>query len=63
MIAAVAFGFLGDVVDACVIMTRQIGRFQIVCGGKAHPEDEGGKPAIRRIFEPAATLGDSIPVA
>jgi glycogen phosphorylase len=43
-------------------IARQIGRFQIVCGGKAHPEDEGGKQAIRRIFEAAATLGDSIPV-
>ncbi len=43
-------------------IVRQIGPLQIVCGGKAHPQDEGGKQAIQRIFEAAAALRDSIPV-
>lgn len=43
-------------------IARQIGPFQIVCGGKAHPQDEGGKQTIRRIHEAAAALGNSITV-
>jgi starch phosphorylase len=43
-------------------IARQIGHLQIVCGGKAHPQDEGGKEAIRHIFAAAAALGDSIAV-
>lgn len=35
--------------------------FQVVCGGKAHPRDEGGKALIRRIFE-AGSLQEVIPV-
>jgi glycogen phosphorylase len=43
-------------------IARQIGPFQIVCGGKAHPQDEPGKQSIRHIYEAAAALLDSIPV-
>jgi glycogen phosphorylase len=43
-------------------IARQIGPFQIVCGGKAHPQDEPGKQSIRHIYEAAAALRDSIPV-
>ncbi len=35
---------------------------QVVFAGKAHPRDEGGKAAIRRIFEAANTLDGSVKV-
>jgi starch phosphorylase len=38
------------------------GPFQIVYGGKAHPSDEEGKAVIRRVFEAAKALRDTIPV-
>ena len=41
---------------------KDVGPFQIVCGGKAHPRDEGGKVLIRRIYEAARALKDTIPV-
>ena len=44
-------------------IARQIGPLQIVCGGKAHPQDGGGKEAIRHIFEAAAALRGSVQVA
>jgi starch phosphorylase len=43
-------------------MVRQVGPFQVVYAGKAHPRDEGGKAVIRRIYEAAAALGDSLRV-
>ncbi len=42
---------------------QRIGPFQIVCGGKAHPRDEGGKDLIRRIHEAARGLQDVIKIA
>jgi starch phosphorylase len=41
---------------------QRVGPFQIVCAGKAHPRDEGGKALIRRIHEASRALGDIIPV-
>jgi starch phosphorylase len=41
---------------------QNVGPMQIVYGGKAHPRDEEGKAVIRKIFEAAAALRDSIPV-
>lgn len=41
---------------------RNAGPFQIVFGGKAHPQDEAGKAVIRRVFEAASALRDSIPI-
>jgi starch phosphorylase len=41
---------------------RRGGPFQIVYGGKAHPSDEEGKAVIRRVFEAARALRDTIPV-
>ena len=41
---------------------RRGGPFQIVYGGKAHPSDEEGKAIIRRVFEAAQALRDTIPV-
>ena len=43
-------------------MTRRSGPLQIVYSGKAHPRDEWGKATIRKIFEAAATLEDTIKV-
>jgi len=43
-------------------IAQQAGPLQIICGGKAHPRDEGGKNLIRRVFEAAATLREDIPV-
>ena len=43
-------------------MTRRSGPLQIVYGGKAHPRDEWGKATIKKIFEAAATLEDTVKV-
>jgi len=43
-------------------IAQQVGSIQVICGGKAHPRDEGGKALIRRIFEAAAGLRDVVPV-
>ena len=41
---------------------ERVGPFQVVYGGKAHPRDEEGKAAIRRVFEAASALSDMIQV-
>jgi glycogen phosphorylase len=41
---------------------KNVGPFQVVFGGKAHPQDDAGKAAIRKVFEAAAALRDVIPV-
>lgn len=43
-------------------IARQAGPLQAIFGGKAHPRDEGGKAVIRRVFEAAAVLKDSLRV-
>lgn len=43
-------------------IVKQSGKIQFICGGKAHPHDEGGKALIRRIFAACDTLSDAIPV-
>jgi starch phosphorylase len=43
-------------------IASQVGPLQVIYGGKAHPRDEGGKTLIRRIFQAAAALGDSVRV-
>lgn len=43
-------------------LSREIGPLQMVCAGKAHPKDTGGKEAIRRIWDAAAALKGRIPV-
>jgi starch phosphorylase len=40
----------------------QAGPLQVLFAGKAHPRDEGGKTLIRRIFEAAEALKDSVQV-
>ena len=44
------------------LLTRQVGHLQVVYGGKAHPQDEPGKQLIRRVYEAAKALKDSIKV-
>ncbi|MDO8567769.1 MAG: alpha-glucan family phosphorylase [Dehalococcoidales bacterium] len=36
--------------------------FQVIYAGKAHPRDDAGKALIRRVFDGAAVLKDSVPV-
>jgi glycogen phosphorylase len=43
-------------------IASSVGPIQIVFGGKAHPNDSGGKQLIHRIYEAAATLADRITV-
>ena len=44
-------------------LSRDVGSIQIVYGGKAHPNDGGGKAIIRRIFESAKALDAAVRVA
>ncbi len=44
------------------LISRNVGPLQIICGGKAHPRDEGGKEIIRHIFRAAQLLGDTVRV-
>jgi starch phosphorylase len=43
-------------------IARNVGRLQIIFGGKAHPRDEGGKELIRKIAGHAKELKAEIPV-
>ena len=43
-------------------IAASVGPIQIVFGGKAHPNDSGGKELIRRIHDGAAALADRITV-
>jgi starch phosphorylase len=44
-------------------IARNAGPLQVVMGGKAHPQDGGGKDLIRRVFAAAGQLKDDIKVA
>ena len=44
-------------------LSRDVGPIQIVYGGKAHPNDGGGKAIIRRIFDSAKALDAAVRVA
>jgi glycogen phosphorylase len=41
-------------------IARNVGPFQVVYAGKAHPQDEPGKEQIRRVFQAMATLRDAV---
>jgi starch phosphorylase len=43
-------------------IVRMVGPLQVIYAGKAHPHDDGGKAVIRRVFQAAAALGDSVRV-
>src|SRR5208282_3934610 len=42
-------------------MAKNVGKFQIVFAGKAHPNDDGGKDLIRRIFQAKKALRKAVP--
>jgi starch phosphorylase len=46
--------------DRLTTIARNVGKLQIVFGGKAHPNDAGGKELIRRIFAARDQLGDQV---
>jgi starch phosphorylase len=39
-----------------------VGPFQVIFGGKAHPQDDEGKEMIRRVFQAAGSLAGSVKV-
>ncbi len=43
-------------------IARDVGKFQIMFAGKAHPQDQDGKLLIQRVFEIGKALGDDIPI-
>jgi len=49
-------------VDRLRSIARRIGPLQAIYAGKAHPRDQEGKNMIRRVFQAAAELRDSVPV-
>jgi starch phosphorylase len=48
--------------DRLTAIAKNVGRIQIVFGGKAHPNDGGGKELIRRIYGARERLGDLVKV-
>lgn len=44
-------------------ISSKIGLFQVIYAGKAHPQDQGGKEVIKKIFEAKKLLSDRIKVA
>lgn len=53
-------GLLFSDLDRLRRMAKWIGPFQIIYGGKAHPNDTEGKAVIREIFEAAARVKNDI---
>ena len=43
-------------------IARNVGRFQVVFAGKAHPRDGGGRQMIREVHSAARQLGHTVPV-
>ncbi len=43
-------------------IARNVGRFQILCAGKAHPRDHEGKLMIQHLFKMKELLKDDVPV-
>jgi starch phosphorylase len=48
--------------DRLTEIARNVGKLQIVFGGKAHPHDGGGKELIRRIFAAREQLHDAVKI-
>ncbi|MBI2860941.1 MAG: alpha-glucan family phosphorylase [Chloroflexi bacterium] len=48
--------------DRLRAISRKIGPLQVLCAGKAHPRDGGGRDLIRRIFQAASDLADDVTV-
>jgi starch phosphorylase len=49
-------------VERLAAIAKNVGTFQLIYGGKAHPHDDAGKDSIRRVFEQAAQLKDRVRV-
>ena len=43
-------------------ISQEVGPIQVIYGGKAHPKDNSGREQIKRVFDAAATLKDTIRV-
>ncbi|MDO8473352.1 MAG: alpha-glucan family phosphorylase, partial [Dehalococcoidia bacterium] len=43
-------------------ISRDVGRLQVIYGGKAHPRDEGGKAMMRHISQVADVLKGEVPI-
>lgn len=43
-------------------IAENVGPFQVIYGGKAHPADDGGKQMIERVFRAAEALKDAVKV-
>lgn len=48
--------------DRLTRIARQVGQLQVIYGGKAHPQDDGGKRLIQGIFGAGAALRDKVEV-
>ena len=48
--------------DRLKSIAAQVGPFQVIFGGKAHPNDEEGKAMIRHVFQAARALAGSVKV-
>lgn len=48
--------------DRLRTIVQRSGPLQVIFAGKAHPSDEAGKSVIRRVFQAAAALGETIRV-
>jgi starch phosphorylase len=52
--------FLFHDLDCLKHIARELGPLQLVYGGKAHPNDSGGKDLIRRVFGGTTAVSDTI---
>lgn len=57
------FELLFTDIEKLRVITSKAGPFQIIYAGKAHPHDQNGKEAIRRIFQVAEALKQDIRIA
>jgi glycogen phosphorylase len=55
-------GLLFHDIERLKRIISKVGRIQVVYAGKAHPQDQGGKELIRRVFQAKEALKDQIKV-
>jgi len=56
-------GLLFHDIERLISLTKKAGKLQVIYAGKAHPQDQGGKELIHRIFQAKAALGPHVTVA
>lgn len=49
-------------IERLKLIISKVGRFQVIYAGKAHPQDQGGKELIRRVFQAKEVLKDHIKI-